>query len=157
MINNVKPHKMKNRLKSSDRVFVKSFPGATVEDMLDYVRPTMKRSPDLIVLHAGTNNLRDEEPAKIIAENIMKLALEMKNEANDVMVSGLIVRSDDNNLNQKLLEVNKVLVEECKRYDLCFINHSNINATQHLNGGGLHLNYQGTSLLASNFIDHIKL
>ena len=157
MINNVKPHKMKNRLNSSDRVYVKSFPGATVEDMADYVRPTMKRSPDLIVLHAGTNNLRDEVPARTIADNVMKLALEMKNEANDVMVSGLIVRSDDENLNQKLLQVNKVLDEECKRYDLCFINHDNISATQHLNGGGLHLNYQGTSLLASNFIDHIKL
>ena len=67
-----------------------------MEDMLDYVRPTMKRSPDLIVLHAGTNNLRDGEPAKTIAEKVMKLSLEMKNEANDVMVSGFIVRSDDN-------------------------------------------------------------
>ena len=148
---------MKKRLNSSDRVYVKSFPGATIEDMADYVRPTMKRSPDLIVLHAGTNNLRDEGPAKRIAENVMKLALEMKNESNDVMVSGLIARADDVDLHQKLLEVNKVLDEECKRYGLCYINNRNISATQHLNGGGLHLNYQGTSLLASNFIDHIKL
>ena len=133
---------MKKRLNSSDRVYVKSFPGATVEDMADYVRPTMKRSPDLIVLHAGTNNLRDEEPARRIAENIMKLALDMKKESNDVMVSGLIARSDNADLQQKLLEVNKLLDEECKRYDLCFINNDNICATQHLNGGGLHLNYQ---------------
>ena len=128
-----------------------------MEDMADYVRPTMKRSPDLILLHAGTNNLRSEEPAKCIAENLMKLALNMKGDENDVMISSLIARSDDEDLQQKLLEVNKVLEAECKRYDLCFINNSNICPTQHLNGGGLHLNYKGTVLLASNFIEHIKL
>ena len=148
---------MKNRLNSSDRVYVKSFPGATVEDMVDYVRPTMKRCPDLIVLHAGTNNLRDEGPARQIAENVMKLALDMKVESNDVMVSGLITRTDDEDLNLKLMEVNKILEAECKRYSLCFIDNRNISATQHLNGGGLHLNYQGTIVLASNFIDHIKI
>ena len=148
---------MKNRLNSSDRVYVKSFPGATVEDMADYVRPTMKRAPDLIILHAGTNNLRDEGPARQIAENLMRLALDMKVGTNDVMVSGLIARNDDEDLHQKLMEVNEVLEMECMRYGLCFIDNRNISATQHLNGGGLHLNYQGTTILASNFVDHIKL
>ena len=128
-----------------------------MEDMTDYVRPTMKRSPDLIVLHAGTNNLRNEEPANVIAEKLMKLALNMKENENDVMVSSLIARSDDNDLQLKLMQVNEVLEAECQRYNLCFIDNGNISPTQHLNGGGLHLNYKGTVLLASNFIDHIKI
>ena len=86
-----------------------------------------------------------------------KLALEMKAESNDVMVSSLIARSDDENLNLKLTEVNEVLEADCKRYGLCFIDNRNISTTQHLNGGGLHLNYQGTAVLASNFVNHIKL
>ena len=136
---------------------MKSFPGATIEDMVDYVRPTMKRSPDLIVLHAGTNNLRNEEPARVIADKVMKLALDMKGNENDVMVSSLIARADDEDLQQKLMQVNEVLEAECQRYNLCFIDNGNISPTQHLNAGGLHLNYKGTILLASNSTDHIKI
>ena len=128
-----------------------------MEDMADYVRPTMKRSPDLIVLHAGTNNLRNEDPARVIAEKLMELALNMKGNENDVMVSSLIARADDEDLQQKLMQVNEVLEAECQRYNLCFIDNGNISPTQHLNGGGLHLNYKGTVLLASNFIEHIKI
>ena len=128
-----------------------------MEDMADYVRPTMKRSPDLIVLHAGTNNLRNEDPARVIAEKLMELALNMKGNENDVMVSSLIARSDDEDLQQKLMQVNEILEAECQRYNLCFIDNGNISPTQHLNGGGLHLNYKGTVLLASNFIEHIKI
>ena len=157
MVKDVKAHKMKRRMNPNEKIYVRSFPGATIEDMADHVKPTMRHSPDLVVLHAGTNNLRSEVPAKRIAENIMKLALEIKSDTNDVMVSSLICRSDDEILNQKLLEVNKVLVEECNRYSLFFINNDNIDASRHLNRGGLHLNYDGTVVLSRNFLECIKI
>ena len=157
MVKDVKAHKMKRRLNPNEKIFVRSFPGATIEDMADHVKPSMRHSPDLVVLHAGTNNLRSEVPAKRIAENIMKLALEMKNDANDVMISSLICRSDDESLHQKSLEVNKVLLEECNRYSLVYINNNNIDASKHLNRGGLHLNYDGTVVLSKNFLDCIRI
>ena len=91
------------------------------------------------------------------AEDIMKLALEIKNDTNDVMISSLIYRLDDENLHQKSLEVNKVLSEECNRYSLVFINNSNIDASKHLNRGGLHLNYDGTFVLSKNFLHCIRI
>jgi hypothetical protein len=157
MVKDLKAHKMKRRMNSNERIYVRSFPGATVEDLEDHVKPTMRHSPDLIVLHAGTNNLRSEMPAKRIAENIMKLALEIKSDTNDVMLSSLICRSDDVNLNQKLLDVNRHLQEECNRYSLVFINNNNIDASKHLNGGGLHLNFDGTLALSRNLLDSIKI
>ena len=39
------------------KVKVKSFPGATIEDMYDYIKPMLKKCPKNIVLHIGTNNL----------------------------------------------------------------------------------------------------
>ena len=35
---------------------VKSFPGATIEDMYDYIKPLLKKCPKNIILHIGTNN-----------------------------------------------------------------------------------------------------
>ena len=48
---------------------VKTFPGATSEDMKSYIEPTLKSKPDEIILHCGTNDLRNEEPQEI-AEKI---------------------------------------------------------------------------------------
>ena len=157
MVKDIKAFQLKKMMRPSEKVYVRSFPGATVEDMADHLRPTMRHAPDLIVLHAGTNNLRSPVPAKRIAENIMKLTLDIKNDINDVMVSSLIGRSDDQNLHRKAMEVNKVLEEECNRYNLYFINNDNIDTKEHLNGGGLHLNFEGSDLLSKNFLESIRI
>ena len=145
---------MRKGMKSNEKVFVKSFPGATIEDMGDYVRPTMKHNPDLVVIHAGTNNLRSDAPANQIADDIIKLAMQVKGNDNDVMVSGLTTRVDG--LSKKAQEVNLALVDECSKYSIHFINNQNIEGC-HLNGSGLHLNYKGTVLLANNFLEAIRI
>ena len=39
------------------KVFAKTFPGATTQDMTDYVNPLMNHEPDTIFCHMGTNDL----------------------------------------------------------------------------------------------------
>ena len=146
---------MKHKLQPNDKLYVKTFNGATIEDMRDYVKPTLKRNSDLIVLHVGTNDLRNEKTADNIASDIMKLILDMKTDLNDVMVSSLTSRADD--LNAKGREVNSILKSECGRYDIYFIDNTNISIDKHLNGSGLHLNYKGTVTLANNFLNSIKI
>ena len=59
--------------KVGHRVVVKSFPGATTNDMKHYLMPTVDKSPQQIILHVGTNDLRDHSPT-VVAENIVDLA-----------------------------------------------------------------------------------
>ena len=143
-------HKMKDKLQPNDKLYMKTFNGATIGDMRDYVKPSLKRTPELIVLQAGTNDLRDN-----IASDIIKLALDMKTDLNDVMVSSLTSRADK--LNAMGSEVNSILKKECERYDIFFIDNTNISINEHLNGSGLHLNYNGTVTLANNFLNSIKI
>ena len=152
MVKNLKAGKLKKKLNYNEKVFIKSFPGANVVDMQDYVRPTMRKCPDLIVLHAGTNELRTEKCAKSISSDLMRLALKMKSDNNDVMVSGIIHRGDY--LNSKAKEVNVCLKDECDKYNLYFIDHTNITS-QHLSSDNLHLNFKGTLALAQNFVQSI--
>ena len=35
---------------------VKTFPGATIQDMKFFVAPHLKKNPDNIIIHVGTNN-----------------------------------------------------------------------------------------------------
>ena len=58
MIKNIEAHKMKQCMKPREKVYIKTFSGATVADMYDYSKPTKKHKPDVIILHAGTNDLK---------------------------------------------------------------------------------------------------
>ena len=45
------------RLSVKERIVkVRSFPGATINDMYDYIRPLLKKAPDNVILHVGTND-----------------------------------------------------------------------------------------------------
>lgn len=55
------------KLSKLQKVVVKSFSGATVQDMEDYIKPITKNEPDNIILHIGTNNLKSQETPRQIA------------------------------------------------------------------------------------------
>ena len=156
IVKDQKPHKMKYKLGANERIYVKPFLGANVQVMVEYARPTVRRDPKLILLHVGSNDLRSTKTAENIASDIMKLALELKTETNDVMVSGIVFRNDSQALNDKGKAVNLILKIECEAYNMLFIDQSNIQQ-QHLNGSKLHLNYKGTVMLANNFLNYIKI
>eukprot|EP00795_Rhopilema_esculentum_P010798 gene10798-biopygen13251 len=84
--------KLKGSLRNGQNVYVKSFSGANVEDMADYSKPPMKKNPDIVVLHVGTNSLGTNKPADEIASEICDLAADLRNGANEVVVSAIISR-----------------------------------------------------------------
>ena len=140
-------------LTKSDKLYVKSFPGAVTSDMIDYCKPTLRRKPDVIIYHAGTNNLHTEDKPNTIASDIIRLALDMKTDVNQVNISSLMVRND--RFNEKALKVNDCLKVKCLQYELGYIDNSNVTK-EHLNQGGLHLNFKGTLALAKNFMAYIQ-
>ena len=53
-------------LSTNDKhVAVKSFSGARIANMDDYLRILLRKKPDEIILHVGTNNIRDESPRRV--------------------------------------------------------------------------------------------
>ena len=54
IIKDIQAHKIRQGLKGNERVYVKSFPGATVNNMRSYVIPSKKFSNDHVILHIGT-------------------------------------------------------------------------------------------------------
>ena len=154
IVKEIKPHKMQIDLGHDDNVYIKSFPGATVECMKDYVKPTLRYNPDLVIIHAGSNDLKSEKTSEEIALKLLDLAKDIKTETNDVMISSITVRKDK--LNDKCKKVNYYLKTLCSENSIGYIDN-NLITDKHLNGSGINLNYNGTALLASNFINSIKL
>ncbi|CAB4037959.1 Hypothetical predicted protein, partial [Paramuricea clavata] len=60
---------------------VKPFPGATVSDMKDFVKPLTRRTPDKMILHVGINNLRSHSTPKIIADSIVNIVTQIKEDS----------------------------------------------------------------------------
>ena len=99
MIKGLRPDKISKSVKHKTQI--KSFPGATVED-LNYIKPSLKRNPKNIILHVGTNDLKRKN-AKDIATHIDKLCKSIKSDhpQMSVSVSEIIHQEDNQELTKK--------------------------------------------------------
>ena len=77
-------------------VKVISFSGARIEDMYDYLKPILKKCPDNIILHVGTNNAA-REPAKTVSDKILSLKSFIEKTLRNckISISNLIKRTDN--------------------------------------------------------------
>ena len=143
--------------RSSDvNVSVHSFSGSRVEDMKDYIQPSLKKKPDEIILHVGTNNLSSDEPLEL-ANNISSLAKLVQESSIKVSLSSITTRDKRKNepdLKHKISSVNNHLKELARSNGYGFINNDNIDSNC-LNRSLLHLNSEGTRKLSDNFKAHI--
>ena len=98
------------KLSRNQNVNAVSFSGATIDDMVDFTKPVIKRKPKKIILHVGTKNLKMDQPKKI-KNKVAGLvdSIKAKHPSIDVAVSSIIFSSDDQSLNSKIDEVNRRL------------------------------------------------
>ena len=148
IVRNVPSRSLNESLKEFFSV-AKSFPGATTQDMKDYIKPTISRKPDMVILHTGTNDLKSNQNPSDIANEIINLVENIKINGTEVSISSLIPRGD--RLSEKGKKVNKELQEKCTAENFAFILHKNINSKLHLFPDKLHPNKKGQSILKGNF------
>ncbi|CAB3976566.1 Furin [Paramuricea clavata] len=148
MIKGINSRKLQHGLKQ--KVIVKTFPGAHVEDMTHYVKPTLASNPAEVIVHIGTNDLKYKSPSTLL-KTVDNLG-EMITESKDVKLtlSEIITRCDDETLADKVNIYNELLANLCTERNWGLIKNSNIKK-DHLNNYGLHLNPRGSTVLAKNF------
>ena len=152
-------HLQSHKMSKNSQVKIATFLGCTTQDMKDHIKPLLRRNPDELIIHVGTNSLRSSITPRECAVELIDLAEAISSESSAMIsISGLINRSDDEALARKVPDVNKVLKECCQQKNWSFVDHSNISRTSHsLNRSGLHLNKKGTTRLAQNFINHLRV
>ena len=130
----------------NDSVKVRSHPGATTDDFIDYVRPTVRKKLNMIIIHSGTNDIQNNVNT---LQKIRRVICSIKEYDTDdnikIALSSLIHRSD-HDFEDKTNETNRNLENLCKGKGMIFINNSDIDSTCH-NRSKLHLNKSGTSPL----------
>ena len=157
IVKHVEVQRVQQSLQYKQRVYVKNFNGADIQDMTDFAKPIIRRKPDKVILHIGTNEIaKKEKEAGQIAREIYDLAEDIEAENVTVSISELTPRADSEQNQVKSAAVNVELGRLCARGTIPLIKHSNIDAIKHLNGSKLHLNKYGTSLLAGNYVKFLR-
>jgi lysophospholipase L1-like esterase len=153
MIKMLNPSRLRRSI--GRKTIVKTFPGASVTDIMKhYVKPTLEKNPELIVLHVGTNDIHQKEPEETVKEMESLCTGIVTNRLAKVAISEIIQREDES-MNIKIKNTNNLLAKLCSKYKWAIVQHGNINISN-LNASGLHLNITGTATLAKNYINFLK-
>ena len=143
-----------NGLNKSHDVKVRPHSGATSQDIKDHIKPIIRRKPDLIIIHAGTNDLTKgcntvDEMNEIID------AAKSDCPSTEIVISSLTTRRDSVGMPRKVKNLNRKLKDACDKHQMKMIDNSNLDA-ECLSAKNLHLNPRGNSLLARNFLNFIN-
>ena len=132
---------------------IRPHPGATIIDMIDYIKPKLHHKPDIIILHCGANDVTNDVNT---VKKGMKLVKEIQENdgSTDIVISRLIKRFDRNAIDD-IERIDEKLKRWCIGKGLTFTDNNNINESC-LNRGKLLLNRRGLSYLANSFKKFIK-
>ena len=131
---------------------VRCFSGSTISDMYDYLTPLLKKEPDHILLHVGSNNTATMSSGRILDDLLkLKLFIQTKLPNTKIILSQPTIRND----NAKASFTTQHLVTKLKELNITMLDNGNVNDS-HLRKKGLHLNSRGTARIAMNIISLMK-
>ena len=122
-------------------------------DILDHIKPSLRKDPDQILIHAGTNDLINDQNYLKNVKKIVKLVRETCKDTK-LCFSSLICRADAPDIDEKVIKTNANLENYCNQQNIGFISNNNIKKSD-LKARGLHLHERGSSKLAKKFLDYL--
>ena len=142
-------------ISKNNQVQVKTHTGATTGDIIDYIKPTIRQKPDIVIIHSGTNDLTKDMNTMSRVRKVVAAVKEIDTEGKVKLgFSGIVARGDINK-EEDIVITNSRLEKYYKGNEFFFINNSNIDVSC-LNKSKLHLNRKGTLYLGNNFRKHIS-
>ena len=142
-----------SKLKNDQRVVEKRFkPGMKIKEAASLAG---KSSSDVIIIHAGTNNVDNSSPEQLCEDVVETLNKVQANNPKAIGFSAIFRRKDDQNLNTKVTKVNTLLEDELALNGIDIIDNSNIFFSN-LWKDGLHINDGGVRKFSGNLSRFIK-
>ena len=142
------------KLKKNHFVKVHPHGGATTDDMVHHIKTFVKRKPDLVIIHSGTNDLTNNVDTIEQVDNLVKVCKKILPETK-LAFSSLTLRKDRKKLFGKIQKLNDRLKKVCSIHNIGFIDNNNIDE-RGLSKGKLHLNKSGMKVLTDNVFDYMN-
>ena len=143
MLNGIEENRISNEKFDVD---IKYYSGAKVCDIIDKTNDIVKKKPDCLILHVGTNNAPNNSSNEIIDELLsLKHGLEKQSPSTKIIISTPITRTDNGKAALTVRNVNKHL----NQLVLEIVDNKNIT-NKDLGKKGLHLSKTGKIKFAKN-------
>ena len=138
-----------------DSVKIRPHPGASTEDLIDHIKPAIRKNPDIVVIHTGTNDLQNNCNIVKKAKKLVSAVKEVDKDNSIKIAFSSIINREDEDFKDKIMDVNNKLKNYCNSAGMDFINNLNIDGSC-LSRGKLHLNRKGTAALAKIFCRFLR-
>ena len=112
-----------------DSIKIRCNPGATTDDIIDYVRPSARKKLDMIIIHTGTNDIQNKVN---VLQKVRKVITTIKeiDVNNEIQIAfSNIIHRDDQDFEEEIKEINRKLENLCKGKGIKFINTNDINGS----------------------------
>ena len=134
------------------KVKMRSFPGATIKDMRDHIKPLVRKMPAKLILHIAANVATDLNADQILEELLeLKSYIEMTLPSCHVIISMPTMRRDNRKANKAIQDLNEMI----ENLNIDRLENYNVNENDKLGSVKLHLNARGSEKLATNFADKL--
>ena len=131
-------------------VKIAAHPRSTTEDLIDYIKPAVRKKTDFLVIYTGTNDLTNGVNTMKEIRKLVKCARDLdKDKKVNIGVSSVINRSD-RNLGQEI----RTLRRYCEGNNFLFVDNVNVKESC-LNNSKLHFNHKGANILCQNIKNSI--
>ena len=80
-----------------DHVRVKAHPGATTDDIIDHIKPTISQKPDIVIIHSGSNDLTKDVKTMSRVWKVVAAVKEIDTKGKiKLCFSGIVTKKDTN-------------------------------------------------------------
>ena len=144
-----------NGLNKQHDVQIKRHGGASTEDIKDHIKPVLRKKPNLIIVHACTNDLTNDRVNTIDNWNEIIESAKRKSPDNEIVFATLTIRKDRPGMPKRVKALNSKIREFCEKNNVKVNSNANVDESC-LSAKKLHLNQRGNSVLARNFLNFIS-
>ena len=95
--------------------------------MVDFIKPYLRKKPDAIILHCGTNDLTKGVNTVESLEEIIQIT-KTQSEGPELVMSGLVTRRDKPDMIKKAAALNSCIKDFCRNQQIKFIENRNLDA-----------------------------
>ena len=149
-------HTLSTKIENGGIVKNRSHPGAISERLAKHVNIELEYgTPDIAIVHAGSNDLSDKIEIPKVVDNIQSIAYScITAGTKTVLISGMTPRM---HLRNEIPALNDALRKMCRENGLYFIDNGNIlYGKMHMAYDRIHLNDKGREILIDNYSSSIN-
>ena len=92
----------------------RSHPGATTDEFIDYVQPTVRKKPNLIIINSEANDIQNNVNTLQKIRKVISSIKEYDTNDNIKIALSSIIHRSDHDFEDKINETNRKLENLCK-------------------------------------------